>query len=98
MPRSQPSVAVGSLSIHRISALIEHTSPRSPPEVRLRNEFRASLGRSVRVGGFQHVIFEHGFLVVLSFSVDLVGGHVNKPLDAHLGRTEPYARVVSEEK
>lgn len=69
--------------------------PLPSPEVRLRKEFCASFGSSVRVCGFQHVVFEHGLLVVLPFSVDLIGRHVHKPLDAHLHKIRPHARILS---
>ena len=59
--------------------------------VGLHQELGTSLGGSVRVGGFQDVIFSHCFsLKVLSFSVHFIGRHMNKALDGGtaLGRLQ----------
>ena len=50
--------------------------------VRLGDKLGPGLGGGVRVGGLQHLVFEHGFLVRGAFSVDFVGGDVDETLHA----------------
>lgn len=59
-------------------------APSLPPEVRLSYELRPSFGRSVGVRRLEHVVLEHGLLIVLPLPVHLVGGHVHESLDADL--------------
>jgi hypothetical protein len=58
-------------------------------QVGLGQELGASLGCSVRVGGFEDVILHHFFLFSLTLAIDFVSGAMDEPLDAMvLGRLE----------
>mmetsp|Transcript_2458 Transcript_2458/g.5075 ORF Transcript_2458/g.5075 Transcript_2458/m.5075 type:complete len:338 (+) Transcript_2458:1664-2677(+) len=67
-------------------------------EVRLDQEFSASLCGSVGIGGFQNMFFRHGIrFEIFSFSIDFIGGNMNESFDgrAHFGGFQENVRAIN---